>query len=352
MARDAKNSAAGQVLADINELTARLESTLEFQIASALQRRLTLVVSPALSLAAVLILCFFSGYLKRFLRWDFDVSKRVLLAVLGQLLMHVVDNALVHYGARAQAAFLLRTCALCVPHVIGVIHPTFLSNEYVQSGISVMLYAYAQGSQQMLEGVDFGVPPLFICVFAFVLSQRSAPLILHRHNLGMFQLVFRGWRMMLVNVILSSIQDNALGSTVWSQMAQSLALVLAVDVLRLSSQSVFHDVRGYAVYKTATHLVDIQTMSLEPVSTTAICVLLICTRTAFARVHAALHSGALILAAHSIGDVVFIACINVLLRTATDGGHASVAVDLLRVSVVCVLVYKLKHLISRVDSVS
>jgi hypothetical protein len=268
MARDAKDSAACQVLADTNELTARLESTLEFQIASALQRRLILLISPALSLEAVLILCFLAGYIERFLRWDIDVSKRVLLAVLGQLIMHVVDNTLAHYGARAHAAFLLRTCALCVPHVIGVINPAFLANEYVQSSIFVMLYAYAQGSQQMLEGVDFGAPPLFICVFAFVLSQRSASLILQRHNLGMFQLVFRGWRMMLVNVIITSIQGNALGSTLWSQMAQSLALVLAIDVLGLSSQSVLHDVRGYAVYRTATHLVDLQTMSVKPVSTT------------------------------------------------------------------------------------
>jgi hypothetical protein len=73
-------------------------------------------------------------------------------------------------------------------------------------------------------------------------------------------------------------------------------------------------------------------------------VLLICTRTAVARVHAALHSGALILAAHSIGDVVLIACINVLLRTATDGEHASAAVDFLCVSVVCVLVYMMMML--------
>jgi hypothetical protein len=349
MARDARDSTARQVLADANELAERLQSTLEFQIASVLKDRLILLIDPVLSLASVLILCFFAAYTQRFLKWDIDESKRILLGVLGQLMMQVIDDTLALYGAKANTAFLLRTCALCVPHVVGVINPTFLNNEYVQSSISVILYAYAQGSQKMLEGLDFGAPPLLIAVFAFVISHRSSSLIPHNLNLDMFQLVFRGWRMVLVNVILSSIQENTLGTTYWSQMAQSLALVLAVDVLGLSSQSVLSEVRGYAVYMTATHLVKLQSLSVDSVSATGICILLICTRTALVRLHASLHSGALILAAHSTGDVIFIACINVLLRTATDGRHTSVALDFLRVSVVCVMVYKLKYLMSRTD---
>jgi hypothetical protein len=40
--------------------------------------------------------------------------------------------------------------------VLGVISSVFLDNEYAQNSISVLLYAYAQGSKQMLRGVDFG----------------------------------------------------------------------------------------------------------------------------------------------------------------------------------------------------
>jgi Trk-type K+ transport system membrane component len=100
-------------------------------------------------------------------------------------------------------------------------------------------------------------------------------------------------------------------------------------------------VRGYAVFRTAAQLIDLQTFSLDTVTTFAVCVLLIGTRSAAAQVHAALRSQELMHAAHSVGDVVFVASVNVLLQQAAgDSGSAPVAVRLLRVSFVCVLVYR------------
>ena len=52
------------------------------------------------------------------------------------------------HGSRV---FLLRTGALYFPSVLGVINPVLLDNEYVQNSISVLLYAYAQGSEKMLR---------------------------------------------------------------------------------------------------------------------------------------------------------------------------------------------------------
>ena len=148
MARDATDSAARQVLADANELAGRLQSTLEFQIASALQERLILIIDPVLSLASVLILCFFAAYTQRFLKWDIDEFKRILLGVLGQLMMQTVDDTLAHYGAKANTAFLLRTCALCAPHVIGVINPAFLNRGVLSSDDAVSWPGGASGDDK------------------------------------------------------------------------------------------------------------------------------------------------------------------------------------------------------------
>jgi len=341
MAHNSEASLAQQVLADTTRLSERLDNTLTFQLADALRGALVVFLDPAHALAAVLLLCFYVKCAQSLLGWEMRIAKSILLALLGQLMMAVVDAALLESAASTHTTFLLRTGALCVPSVLGAISPVFLENEYVQNSVSVLLYAYAQGSKQMLRGVDFGAPPLYICVLAAVLARRGASVVQPSRALGILHFVFRGWRMLLVDLLLTSVQEQALWSPTWSRMALLLALVLAIDVMGLTSRSLFQDVRGYAVFKTAAQLIDLQPFSLDTVTTFAVCVLLIGTRSAAAQVHAALRSQELMHAAHSVGDVVFVASVNVLLQQAAgDSGSAPVAVRLLRVSFVCVLVYR------------
>ena len=84
-----------------------------------------------------------------------------------------------------------------------------------------------------------------ICVLAAVFSRRAASIIHPSRDLSVLQYVFRGWRMLLINLLLTSLQHHALESSTWSRMALSLALVLAIDLLGLASRSWFQDVRGY-----------------------------------------------------------------------------------------------------------
>lgn len=348
MDRDSEASLAQQVLADTTQLAGRLQNTLTFQLADALRATLVVFLDPALALAGVILLCFSVQCAHGHLGCEMRVAKSILLALLGQIMMAVVDAALLESAASTHAAFLLRTGALCVPSVLGAISPVFLENEYVQNSISVLLYAYAQGSQQMLRGVDFGAPPLYLCVLAAVLARRVAPAIQPSRTLGILHYVFRGWRMLLLDLLLASVQQQARWSPTWSRLALSLALVLAVDVMGLSSRSLFQDVRGYAVYRTAAQLQALQPFSLDAVTTVAIGVLLISTRSAASQVHAALRSQELMHAAHSVGDVLFVASVNVLLQQAAgDSGSAPVAVRLLRVSFVCVMVYRVQDTLQR-----
>ena len=84
-----------------------------------------------------------------------------------------------------------------------------------------------------------------ICVLAAVFSRRAASIIHPSRDLSVLQYVFRGWRMLLINLLLTSLEHHALESSTWSGMALSLALVLAIDLLGLASRSWFQDVRGY-----------------------------------------------------------------------------------------------------------
>ena len=88
-----------------------------------------------------------------------------------------------------------------------------------------------------------------ICVLAAVFFRRAASITHPSRDLSVLQYVFRGWRMLLINLLLTSLihslQHQALESSTWSRMALSLALVLAIDVLGLALLSLFQDVRGY-----------------------------------------------------------------------------------------------------------
>jgi len=84
-----------------------------------------------------------------------------------------------------------------------------------------------------------------ICVLAAVFSRRAASIIHPSRDLSVLQYVFRGWRMLLINLLLTSLEHHALESSTWSRMALSLALVLAIDLLGLASRSLFQDVRGH-----------------------------------------------------------------------------------------------------------
>ena len=348
MGPDSEASLAQQVLADTARLSGRLQNTFTFQLADALRGALVVFLDPAHALAGVLLLCFYVECAQRLLGWDMRMAKSILLALLGQIMMAVIDAALLEAAATTHTAFLLRTGALCVPSVLGAISPVFLENEYVQSSLSVLLFAYAQGSERMLRGVDFGAPPLYLCVLAAVLARRGASEVRPSRALDILHYVFRGWRMLLLNLLLTSVQQQAMWSPTWSRMTLSLALVLAIDVMGLTSRSLFQDVRGYAVFKTAAQLVDVQPFSLDTVTTFAVCVLLISTRSVAAQVHAALRSPELMHAVHSVGDVLFVASINVLLQQAAgDSGSAPVAVRMLRVSFVCVMVYRAQEVLQR-----
>jgi len=148
-----------QVLLDAAALAARTQGTVTYQIATALQSTIGSLLDPGSTLVCVMLLCMYTEVAARVFRINVSITRRVLLAQLGLSLMAAVDYALAQAAASQHASFLLRTYALCLPTVLGSVSPMMLSNDYVQNAISSYVYRYAQNSQYMIQGIDFGAPP-------------------------------------------------------------------------------------------------------------------------------------------------------------------------------------------------
>lgn len=348
MRQDSTTSLVQRVLFDTAALSGRLQNTLTFQIASTLQKILFEFLDPWYALACVLLSCWYVRSIHGLLDVDMHIFKSILLALLGQLGMTVIDATLLESAASTYTTFLLRTGVLCVPTVLGAISPLFLDNEYVQTSLSVLLFAYAQGSENTLRGIDFGVPLLYICILVLMLSHRAAAFVASSHTMNIFLYVFRGWRMLLLDLLLNSLQQQGLWASVWSKLLISFGLLLAIDVIGLTSWNIFNDLRGYTLYKTASHFISLNTLSFDSVSHLGVCVLFICTRSIFAQIHPVLHSQALVHATNSLGDVLFVASVNILLTNAVrENESGPVTVRLLSVFFLCTLVYYVQNMLQK-----
>ena len=275
-----------QVLLDAAALAARTQGTVTYQIATALQSTIGSLLDPGSTLVCVMLLCMYTEVAAGVFRIDVSITRRVLLAQLGLSLMAAVDYALAQAAASQHTSFLLRTYALCLPTVLGSVSPMMLSNDYVQNAISSYVYRYAQNSQYMIQGFDFGAPPLYLCVLSIVIARHPAVAQM-QHN-SIFTYVFQGWRLFLVDILTRSIWDSSQGAPKLARTALSLALVLAVDVLGLARWGMLQDVRGYAVFKTAQQLNSMQLMSLNEAATCAVAVVLLCTLSAVTHVQSSM----------------------------------------------------------------
>ena len=336
------------VLADAAALAARTQGTVTYQIATALESSVRSLLEPADILVCVVLLSMYTEAAAHVLRVDVSIPRRVLLAQLGVSVMSAVDNALLQEATSSHVRFLLRTYTLLLPSVLGAVSPAMLESDYVQNAISTYVYRYAQNSQQMLQGAQLGASPVYFVVLFIVMARH--PALQRVQKSGIFVHILQGWRLLLVDMLMRTISESTLAASKLVRAGMSLGLVLAVDVLRLARWGMLQDVRGYAVYKAAQQLYDIQLLTLTGQSTCAVAVVLLCARSAVAHVlRAKVEEGkeykqehkeehALVVAVSSVSEIVFIASVNALLQDMMPT-TAHGFVHFLLVSVVAVMTY-------------
>ena len=317
------------VLADAAALAARTQGTVTYQIATALESSVRSLLEPADILVCVVLLCMYTEAAAHVLRVDVSIPRRVLLAQLGLSLMSAVDHALAAEATSSHVRFLLRTFTLCLPSVLGAASPAMLQNDYVQNALSTYVYRYAQNSQSMLHGLELGASPVYYVVLFIVMARHAALQRFQRS--GIFAHVLQGWRLLLLDLLMRTMSQSTVGMPKLGRAALPLSVVLALDVLGLARWGMLQDVRGYAVFRAAQQLYDIQLLPLEAESMCAIAILTLCARSAVA--HALVHKQAnhaqanhaqgehgshedhtLVLAVTSVSEIVFVGSINAILQ--------------------------------------
>jgi len=298
---------AADVRGDVERVLQQLQAIVSFQLAGALQRSLDVLLSAPEQLG-VLVLLWVCVRAATMWKADVAVARSVLVVQAGQSVLRVLSTASGWAaGSAAQVAIglLANTVALCLPSLLAVVVPRLVATDYVQNAISVYLFQYATVSRELLVRVDFGVSPAVFCMLALALSERvpSAP-HLYKH-------VFQAWHMLLVDWLLRVVAADAAGLPHLLQVALLLMIVIFVDELGLARVGALRDVRGYTVYRVAGALQRLGALSVDSTSSLAAATLVLCARSVLRLLRA--HSRVV----DSVSEIVFVACVNVLLADVT-----------------------------------
>jgi hypothetical protein len=217
--------------------------------------------------------------------------------------------------------------------MLEMLSPAFMQIAYVQNALSVWLFQYASTTRQALARVDFGVSPVFLCLFVFSLTTRARRLSSSAQGIELYKYVARAWHMLLVDWVLRTLADSTLLLPHMLQVALWSMLVVIVDLLGLDSLSLMQDVRGYTVFRIAAELQRMGVLSSDAASAVGAALLFFCVHSSLGVLH--LQSRA----TSSFAEVLFVACTNVILQGTSGGAGAA---QLTLVCVACVFAYEVQ----------
>ena len=350
---------SAQVIIDAASLVRRTEGAVTYQIATALQSTLRLLLDPEYSLACVLLMCIFTECASRVQGVDVSIAKQVLLSQLGFSFISAVDYALSKAAVSTMTIFLLRTYTLCLPSVIGAVSPAMLADKYVQTAIVSYVYRYAQNSKEIVNGIDWGATPIYLCLLGVVVFKHRAfvqnPDRIQNPDRTphILTYVFQGFQLLLLDVLTQTVFDSAVRAPKLARTVLTLGLVVAVDLLCPTSWNTLQNVRSYAVLKAAQQINRFELLYFNAGNTFALAILLLCTRSAIPKdiliknlmPKTQLHD-AVTMACYAIADVVCVASINVLLQDfLAESVSSSRVVQFLSVSVTAVVAFSIQKIL-------
>ena len=350
---------SAQVIIDAASLVRRTEGAVTYQIATALQSTLRLLLDPEYSLACVLLMCIFTECASRVQGVDVSIAKQVLLSQLGFSFISAVDYALSKAAVSTMTIFLLRTYTLCLPSVIGAVSPAMLADKYVQTAIVSYVYRYAQNSKEIVNGIDWGATPIYLCLLGVVVFKHRAfvqnPDRIQNPDRTphILTYVFQGFQLLLLDVLTQTVFDSAVRAPKLARTVLTLGLVVAVDLLCPTSWNTLQNVRSYAVLKAAQQINRFELLYFNAGNTFALAILLLCTRSAITKdiliknlmPKTQLHD-AVTMACYAIADVVCVASINVILQDfLAESVLSSRVVQFLSVSVTAVVAFSIQKIL-------
>jgi hypothetical protein len=330
---------ATEVRADVLRVLRQLQAIVSFQLAGALQRSLDMLLSAPEQVGVLVLLWLGVRGATRVWKADVAVARSVLVVQAGQSVLRALSAAsgwAAGSAAEVAVGFLANTFALCLPSLLAVVVPRLVATDYVQNAISVYLFQYATASRELLLRVDFGVSPAVFCVLALALSGSVRAGLLGAAT-RLYEHVFQAWHMLLVDWLLRAVAADAAGLPQQLQIALLLMIVIFVDELGLARVGALRDVRGYTVFRVAGALQLLGALATDSTGSLAAAMLVLCARTVLRILR--VHSRVL----DSVSDIVFVACVNVLLADVTSDSRDPRDYDaellVLRVAVVSILAH-------------
>lgn len=326
-----------QMMADVVRLVARLESVMNFQIATALQTTVQFSLSAPLQLCSVVQLCLLVHAAQRAWRTDARIARDVLAIQVGQTILRVLGGVQEWAGEGGVSIRLLFfTFALFFPTMLAIVNPALMANDYAQNAVSVYLFQYATMSRELVARVDFGTSPAIVSLLVMVISTPLHRVFAKQAALNLCANLFQAVHMLLVDLLLGSVTDTTGGMPQTTQIAALLMVVVVVDELSLGSVSVFKDVRGYTVFRIAGEVQRMQALSMDASSSLAVCLHVFCVRNVLRILRVSSR------VADSVSEIVLVVCINVLIQSFTGGAHTTdlnPELRFLRVSFFCIVSY-------------
>ena len=355
-----------QVHIDAAKLAMRTQGAVTYQIATALQSALSLLLDPEHTLACVLLLCIFTECASRVQGVDVSIARQVLQSQLGLSFMSAIDHVLRNSATSTMAIFLVRTYGLCIPSVLGAVSPSMLANDYVQTAIMSYVYQYAQHSREVVTKIDWGASPIYFCLLCIVIAKhRDSKHRDSKHRaltlsddtdmrISPFTYVFQGLQLLLLDVLTRTVWESSAGAPKLTRTSIALGVVVTVDLLYSQKWDTLHvknDMRSYSVLKAAQQINSIELLFLNAGNTCALAILLLCMRSAVVILSSSITrsseaNNALTSAAHAIADVLCVGSINVLLQNLlTESVLTSAGVRFLSVSVTAVMALSIQKIL-------
>jgi hypothetical protein len=234
-----------------------------------------------------------------------------------------------------------------------------LADKYVQTAIVSYVYRYAQNSKEIVNGIDWGATPIYLCLLGVVVFKHRAfvqnPDRIQNPDRTphILTYVFQGFQLLLLDVLTQTVFDSAVRAPKLARTVLTLGLVVAVDLLCPTSWNTLHNVRSYAVLKAAQQINRFELLYFNAGNTFALAILLLCTRSAIPKdiliknlmPKTQLHD-AVTMACYAIADVVCVASINVLLQDfLAESVSSSRVVQFLSVSVTAVVAFSIQKIL-------
>lgn len=244
---------------DFVNIASRLDSTINFTLIRFLYRVLQLKLNNnEIILVTATLLLFINTCLASNILLHIEVILALVVSLSSGLLAQALINIAtsneillsmqVNNTSRLLEQFTVTTTMLLFA---ATIPQKFQDKEYVARAITILLYMYTDATQNIIDQLDFGWSPPFLCILISMLLQKHTN-YLQRHFI--LQYIVKALNMISINILITSVTTiNTNATDLHTSTALLILTLFAIDaVMQLSAN--FQEGRNYAIWKGAQQL--------------------------------------------------------------------------------------------------